>query len=92
MNAVSDDRDAAIAPLRPAFDRMQAAFRNEMMPTLATRLDRLRRLSNMTKRHAQDIIGAISSDFGNRSPHETLIADLLSVDEAITHARRHLRR
>jgi coniferyl-aldehyde dehydrogenase len=91
MSAVTDDRDAAIAPMRQAFERMQAAFRNEMMPTLATRLDRLRRLSNMTKRHAQDIIGAVSADFGNRSPHETLIADLLSVDEAIRHARRHLR-
>jgi coniferyl-aldehyde dehydrogenase len=46
----------------------------------------------MTRRHAQDIIEAISADFGNRSAHETLIADLLSVDEAIKHAQRHLRR
>ncbi len=62
-----------------------------MMPTLATRDDRLHRLARMTKRHAQDIIDAISADFGNRSAHETLIADLLAVDEAIKHARRHLR-
>ncbi len=92
MSAVADNRVAAITPVRQAFDRMQAAFGNEMNPTLAVRLDRLQRLARMTKRHARDIIGAISADFGNRSPHETLIADLLSVDEAITHARRHLRR
>jgi coniferyl-aldehyde dehydrogenase len=92
MSAVADDPSATIAPMRQAFDRMQAAFQSEMNPTFAARLDRLRRLSRMTKRHAQDIIDAISADFGNRSPHETLIADLLSVDEAITHARRHLRR
>jgi coniferyl-aldehyde dehydrogenase len=92
MSAVAADRPAAIAPMRQAFDRMQAAFQEEMNPPLAVRLDRLRRLALMTKRHAQDIIDAISADFGNRSPHETLIADLLSVDEAIKHARRHLRR
>ena len=63
-----------------------------MVPTLTTRLYRLRRLSKMTVRYARDIIDAISTDFGNRSPHETLIADLLSVDESIKHARSHLRR
>ena len=72
--------------------RMRSAFQGDMAPTLATRLDRLRRLSQMTMRYAQDIIEAISADFGNRSPHETLIADLLSVDESIKHARSHLRR
>ncbi len=46
----------------------------------------------MTRRHAQDIIDATSADFGSRSAHETLIADLLAVDESIRHARRHLRR
>ena len=46
----------------------------------------------MTRRHAQDIIDAASADFGSRSAHETLIADLLAVDESIRHARRHLRR
>ena len=71
--------------------RMRSAFQSDMAPTLATRLDRLHRLSQMTMRHAQDIIDAISVDFGNRSPHETLIADLLSVDESLKHARRYLR-
>jgi coniferyl-aldehyde dehydrogenase len=92
MSAVAADLPSETAPMRQVFDRMQAAFRNEMNPTSAARLDRLRRLRHMTKRHAQDIIDAITADFGNRSPHETLIADLLSVDESITHARRHLRR
>jgi len=61
-------------------------------PDLATRVDRLARLAAMTRRHAQDIIDAASADFGSRSAHETLIADLLAVDESIRHARRHLRR
>ena len=91
MSAFAIDHDAAVAPMQQTFVRMRAAFQREMMPSHATRIDRLARLARMTKRHAQDIIDAISADFGNRSPHETLIADLLSVDEAIKHATRHLR-
>jgi coniferyl-aldehyde dehydrogenase len=80
-----------VLQLRQTFDRMQAAFAKEMYPTLAARLDRLSRLRDMAKRHAQDIIDAISADFGHRSVHETLIADLIAVDDSITHAKRHLR-
>ena len=92
MNSLAADHDAATAPMQQTFIRMRLAFQGDMAPTLAIRLDRLQRLSQMTMRHARDIIDAISADFGNRSPHETLIADLLSVDESIKHARRHLRR
>ncbi|HVN34772.1 MAG TPA: coniferyl aldehyde dehydrogenase [Casimicrobiaceae bacterium] len=77
--------------MRAAFDRMRAASRRDGYPPHAVRMDRLARLAKMTRRHAQDIIDAISADFGSRSAHETLIADLLAVDEAIRHAKRHLR-
>ncbi len=90
MNAVVDDHQIATAPMRRTFERMREGFRDEMIPTLAARIDRLDRLARMTRRHAQEIIDAISADFGNRSAHETLVADLLAVDEAIKHARRHL--
>jgi coniferyl-aldehyde dehydrogenase len=92
MSTFPDEQDDVAAAMRQAFDRMRAASRRDTTPSHATRADRLRRLAQMTKRHAQDIIDAISADFGNRSPHETLIADLLAVDESIKHARRHLRR
>jgi coniferyl-aldehyde dehydrogenase len=92
MSATFDSRDAALAPLQQAFERMRDASRRDAFPKHAVRIDRLARLAKMTRRHAQHIIDAISADFGNRSAHETLIADLLSVDESIRHARRHLRR
>jgi coniferyl-aldehyde dehydrogenase len=92
MGATSGDRDTPLAAMRATFDRMRAASRRDAYPALATRADRLARLAKMTRRHAQDIINAISADFGSRSAHETLIADLLAVDESIRHAKRHLRR
>jgi coniferyl-aldehyde dehydrogenase len=91
MSAIPDERDGPPAPMRQAFERMRAASRRDAFPNQAVRADRLARLASMTRRHAQDIIDAISADFGSRSAHETLIADLLSVDESIRHARRHLR-
>jgi coniferyl-aldehyde dehydrogenase len=90
MNAVTTEPNDATPPLRQAFERMRAAFHAEMAPTLAIRRDRLARLARMTRRHGRDIIDAVGADFGHRSAHETLIADLIAVDESIKHARRHL--
>ena len=90
MSAVSAPPTDPSLHLVHALERMRAAFRKEMAPTLATRRDRLARLARMTKRHAPDIMDTAQADFGHRSRHETLIADLLAVDEAIKHAQRNL--
>jgi coniferyl-aldehyde dehydrogenase len=92
MSADADDQVAPVTPMQKVFAGMRTAFAEDLLPTRTVRDDHLRRLSRMTRRHAQDIIDAISADFGSRSAHETLIADLMSVDEAIKHARSHLRR
>ena len=92
MTATAADRDAPLAAMRATFERMRVASRRDSYPTQAVRTERLVRLAKMTRRHAQDIIDAISSDFGVRSAHETLIADLLAVDESIRYAKRHLRK
>jgi len=92
MNATLGESGAPLAPMRQVFERMRTASRHDVSPSHAVRMDRLARLAKMTRRHAQEIIDAISADFGSRSAHETLIADLLAVDESIRHARRHLRR
>jgi len=90
MNAVSAPPTDPSLHLERALDRMRSAFRKDMAPSLATRRDRLARLALMTKRYALDIMDTTSADFGHRSRHETLIADILAVDEAIKHAQRHL--
>jgi coniferyl-aldehyde dehydrogenase len=90
-SATPGERNAPLAAMRAAFDRMRAASRRDPNPDHAARDHRLALLARMTRRHAQDIIEAISADFGNRSAHETLIADLMAVHESIRHARRHLR-
>jgi coniferyl-aldehyde dehydrogenase len=90
MNTVSAPPTDPSLPLVRALDGMRVAFRKDMTPSLATRRDRLARLAQMTKRYAPDIMDTASADFGHRSRHETLIADLLAVDEAIKYAQRNL--
>ena len=90
MIALTPTPNDPMPPLRQAFARMRTAFHADLAPGLPVRRDRLARVARMTRHHAREIIAAISADFGHRSPHETLIADLLAVDEAIKHAQRHL--
>jgi coniferyl-aldehyde dehydrogenase len=82
---------ASSAELQRIFARQRAAFALDMNPSHAVRLDRLNRLFAMTERIAPQLIGAISADFGYRSPHVTRLTDILMVVASIKHARRKLR-
>ncbi|RYY83520.1 MAG: aldehyde dehydrogenase family protein, partial [Comamonadaceae bacterium] len=70
----------------------RAAFGREPFPGLAQRLDRLARLAHLLEADADRMALAISADFGNRSLHETAIAETYITQAGIAHARRHLRR
>ena len=73
-------------------EQQRAAFERERLPSLAQRRDRLERLRRMTATHAQDLAEAMSRDFGHRSRHESLLADLFTVESGARHAIRHLKR
>jgi coniferyl-aldehyde dehydrogenase len=81
------------ADLLPALLRsQQAAFRFDMAPSRAVRLDRLKRLNLLIESHAKEFSAAISSDFGTRSPIEIRITETLFLQSGIRHATRHLAR
>lgn len=83
--------DPALANLRPAFDRLRAGFAAERDPSHAVRTDRLQRLEAMLARMAPDMVQAISADFGHRPEQVTRLADIIPVQMAARHARRHLK-
>ncbi|HEY2527264.1 MAG TPA: coniferyl aldehyde dehydrogenase [Xanthobacteraceae bacterium] len=68
----------------------QAAFRSDMSPSRAVRLDRLKRLNQLIESHAQEFAAAISSDFGTRSLIEIRITETLVLQSGIRHAIRNL--
>jgi acyl-CoA reductase-like NAD-dependent aldehyde dehydrogenase len=76
--------------LRALFDPMHRASRHGEARTYAQRIGDLDRLSAAMLRRQDDIARAISDDFGHRSRHETLIAEIFVTLQSIDHTREHL--
>jgi coniferyl-aldehyde dehydrogenase len=91
MNQALPATAVAALELREVLALQRAAFARERHPSLATRLDRLDRLAALTERIAPELVTALAEDFGHRSSHVTRLADLMMVEAAIRHTRRHLK-
>ena len=61
-------------------------------PDLAARRARLGKLLAAVRANEAEIVAAIAADFGSRSRHETLMADIMPVVNGIKHSARHLKR
>ncbi len=70
----------------------RAAHRRDGTPDAAVRRDRLRRLERLVGDYFDRFAAAISDDFGNRSPVETLLLETMGAVGAIRYARRHVAR
>jgi coniferyl-aldehyde dehydrogenase len=79
------------ATLRAALDAQRAAYLADPVPSLAQRRADLRTLQRFVREHKQAICDAISADYGHRSRHETLLAEVFPVLDGIDHALKHLR-
>lgn len=85
MNLVAEE-------LELLFDAQRRAFQAEPEPTLAVRLDRLRRLETLLHSHVDEIAAAIDADFSGRSTVETRLLEFFPCLEGLAYARRHLKR
>lgn len=77
--------------LRLALGRLKEAQRRHGAPSFDERMRRLDRLESALVRRKGAIAAAISRDFGNRSTHESLGAEVFGVLAAIRHAKAHMR-
>lgn len=77
--------------LRPLLERMREAHRRQP-PGYRQRMDDLRRLGEAVRRHRDELVKAVSADFGRRSRHETLAADIMTTLDEVAYLRRKLRR
>ncbi len=78
--------------LRSCFDRQRRAYLADPVPNLAQRKDDLKRLKQILNDNRDAIVEAISQDYGNRSRHETLFAEIMSVTDAINDTIKHLKK
>src|SRR3954471_77119 len=76
--------------LRACWEAQRTAFRRRA-PGRAERADALRALERALLRHKNDVIGALSQDFGGRAAEETLTLELFPVLNEIRHALRNLK-
>ena len=68
--------DKFASALRTIIARQRAAFRKEGVPSIAMRVDRLRRAEHMLVDNRDEIASALSKDFGHRSRDVTMIGDI----------------
>ena len=83
---------AAIGEMERILLEQRDAFRRLGPPTLAQRLDRLDRAILLLKDFSEEICAAAAQDFGNRSPHQTLVADVYTVIASLKFAKANLKR
>ncbi len=82
--------DTAISELAPTLARLRTAWQARK-PDYQQRRNDLQRLRDALKRRLDEMGKAISADFGHRSPHESRIADGMTVLNVIDPLRTHLR-
>ncbi|MCL2449009.1 MAG: coniferyl aldehyde dehydrogenase [Polyangiaceae bacterium] len=82
---------AAITELPAILARMKEAARKRGVATCEQRVAALDRLAHAVLTRKDAIVRAASSDFGNRSKHETLAVDVFGVLSGIQYAKSHVR-
>ena len=92
MNAPIEHPATAEGALERVFAAQRAAFERERYPSLRTRADRLARLKSLVVENEARFAQAVDSDFGDRSEHETRLAELYIVAAEIADAQANLRR
>lgn len=77
--------------LAATLQRQRTAYAADPVPTLAQRREDLRTLQRFLREHKGALCEAISADYGHRSKHETLLAELFPAIDGIDYVLKHLR-
>jgi len=81
---------AHAARLMACLAQQRQAHRAQPYPSYASRCEDLRQLKALVQDNVEVIAQAISADYGHRSYHETVLAEVVPVLHAVDHACKHL--
>jgi coniferyl-aldehyde dehydrogenase len=73
------------------FERQRAEYLKAPTPDYRQRREDLRTLKRMLGENREDIIAAINQDYGNRSRHETMFGEIITVNDSINDALKNLK-
>ncbi len=80
------------SPLMEILNRQRAAIRRDAAPSYERRMQALADLRALLVARQNDVAAAVSGDFGNRSVHETCLAEVMVVLTEIDDCRKHLKK
>jgi coniferyl-aldehyde dehydrogenase len=83
--------EATVQRLKDALALQREAYLAHPVPTLDERRADLRTLQRFVRQNKRELIEAISADYGHRSRHETLLAEVFPVIDGIEHTLKHLK-
>ena len=92
-NLVNSDPavNATVAELQSTLALQRKAYLNHPVPSFAERKADLLTLQRFIRENKEQIIAAISKDYGNRSHHESLFAEIIGAITAVDHAISNLK-
>ena len=93
MNTVLKDNSNRIKDeLSARLGSQRLAYHNDPNPDIEQRKKDLLALKQMIADNRDEMVAAISKDYGNRSSHETLLAEIIMVLDGLNFAAKHLKK
>ena len=80
------------AELRETLSLQRKAYLAHPVPSFEERKADLLALARFVRENKEAIIAAINADYGNRSRHETLFAEIFTVLDGVKHTLKHLKK
>ena len=65
-------------PLMPLLEKQRKAFLDRGISSAEERIAALKTLNKALAEYADELVKAVQADFGHRSPHETVMTEVLS--------------
>jgi coniferyl-aldehyde dehydrogenase len=90
MDLATREADHSQAGISDILSLQRNACLRTGAPALGERLADIRRLRDAVRQQTAEIAAVISADFGNRSVHETMLADVWPVLASARHTLKHL--
>jgi len=78
--------------LASLLERQKRAFLKQGIPSLETRISRIDRAIDLLVSNQDALCTAMSEDFGQRSRHQSLMADIYGAVESLRHAKKHVKK
>ncbi|MBY0235694.1 MAG: aldehyde dehydrogenase family protein, partial [Burkholderiaceae bacterium] len=83
--------DVVQAQLQACLAKQRQAYHADPVPTLAQRRSDLKTLQRFIRENKDALCEAVSADYGHRSKHETLLAEIFPAIDGIDQILKHLK-